>query len=231
MTVCDIVIRLLAALVLGGIIGYERQVRSKAAGLRTHILVSMGACLYMMVSLTIPAEMQAAYGMSSDGGRIAAQVVSGIGFLGAGTILAAQSTKKIIGLTTAASIWAVAAVGLAAGAGLLFMAGLTALLILITLRALRRIDRMLSRTRPHHFLELTLTVEAQHFPLERFRLYLRQNEFRPVSFESERAAPGRTVYRILLEEESEEEEGRLLLDMMAFPGMEQAVSRKVSTEK
>ncbi len=231
MTVCDIVIRLLAALVLGGIIGYERQVRSKAAGLRTHILVSMGACLYMMVSLSIPAEMQAAYGMSSDGGRIAAQVVSGIGFLGAGTILAAQSTKKIIGLTTAASIWAVAAVGLAAGAGLLFMAGLTALLILITLRALRRIDRMLSRTRPHHFLELTLTVEAQHFPLERFRLYLRQNEFRPVSFESERAAPGRTVYRILLEEESEEEEGRLLLDMMAFPGMEQAASRKVTTEK
>ncbi len=231
MTVCDIVIRLLAALVLGGIIGYERQVRSKAAGLRTHILVSMGACLYMMVSLSIPAEMQAAYGMSSDGGRIAAQVVSGIGFLGAGTILAAQGTRKIIGLTTAASIWAVAAVGLAAGAGLLFMAGLTALLILITLRALRRIDRMLSRTRPHHFLELTLTVEAQHFPLERFRLYLRQNEFRPVSFESERAAPGRTVYRILLEEESEEEEGRLLLDMMAFPGMEQAASRKVSTEK
>lgn len=231
MTVCDIVIRLLAALVLGGIIGYERQVRSKAAGLRTHILVSMGACLYMMVSLSIPAEMQAAYGMSSDGGRIAAQVVSGIGFLGAGTILAAQGTRKIIGLTTAASIWAVAAVGLAAGAGLLFMAGLTALLILITLRALRRIDRMLSRTRPHHFLELTLTVEAQHFPLERFRLYLRQNEFRPVSFESERAAPGRTVYRILLEEESEEEEGRLLLDMMAFPGMEQASSRKVTTEK
>lgn len=231
MTVCDIVIRLLAALVLGGIIGYERQVRSKAAGLRTHILVSMGACLYMMVSLSIPAEMQAAYGMSSDGGRIAAQVVSGIGFLGAGTILAAQGTRKIIGLTTAASIWAVAAVGLAAGAGLLFMAGLTALLILITLRALRRIDRMLSRTRPHHFLELTLTVEAQHFPLERFRLYLQQNEFRPVSFESERAAPGRTVYRILLEEESEEEEGRLLLDMMAFPGMEQAASRKVTTEK
>lgn len=231
MTVCDIVIRLLAALVLGGIIGYERQVRSKAAGLRTHILVSMGACLYMMVSLSIPAEMQAVYGMSSDGGRIAAQVVSGIGFLGAGTILAAQGTRKIIGLTTAASIWAVAAVGLAAGAGLLFMAGLTALLILITLRALRRIDRMLSRTRPHHFLELTLTVEAQHFPLERFRLYLRQNEFRPVSFESERAAPGRTVYRILLEEESEEEEGRLLLDMMAFPGMEQAASRKVTTEK
>ena len=231
MTVCDIVIRLLAALVLGGIIGYERQVRSKAAGLRTHILVSMGACLYMMVSLSIPAEMQAAYGMSSDGGRIAAQVVSGIGFLGAGTILAAQRAKKIIGLTTAASIWAVAAVGLAAGAGLLFMAGLTALLILITLRALRRIDRMLSRTRPHHFLELTLTVEAQHFPLERFRLYLRQNEFRPVSFESERAAPGRTVYCILLEEESEEEEGRLLLDMMAFPGMEQAASRKVTTEK
>lgn len=231
MTVCDIVIRLLAALLLGGIIGYERQVRSKAAGLRTHILVSMGACLYMMVSLSIPAEMQAAYGMSSDGGRIAAQVVSGIGFLGAGTILAAQGTRKIIGLTTAASIWAVAAVGLAAGAGLLFMAGLTALLILITLRALRRIDRMLSRTRPHHFLELTLTVEAQHFPLERFRLYLRQNEFRPVSFESERAAPGRTVYRILLEEESEEEEGRLLLDMMAFPGMEQAASRKVTTEK
>ena len=234
----SVVVRLALAMLLGGCIGLERGRKRRPAGFRTYMLVCLGAALTVLLSLfeftmvTGPwSGICAEIGIKTDVSRFGAQVINGIGFLGAGTILAAQSTKKIIGLTTAASIWAVAAVGLAAGAGLLFMAGLTALLILITLRALRRIDRMLSRTRPHHFLELTLTVEAQHFPLERFRLYLRQNEFRPVSFESERAAPGRTVYRILLEEESEEEEGRLLLDMMAFPGMEQAASRKVTTEK
>jgi len=110
MTSADILLRLLTALVLGGLVGYERQARSKAAGLRTHILVAMGACLYMMVSLMIPVEMQERLGLSSDGGRIAAQVVSGIGFLGAGTILAAQGTRRIMGLTTAASIWAAAVI-------------------------------------------------------------------------------------------------------------------------
>ena len=112
----DITLRLAVAAVLGSIIGFERERLLWAAGIRTHMLVSVGACLLMIVSaygfqhvLTVPHVVL-------DPSRIAAQVVSGIGFLGAGSILARGQVVK--GLTTAASVWAVAALGLAAGGGL-----------------------------------------------------------------------------------------------------------------
>lgn len=223
MTSADILLRLLTALVLGGLVGYERQARSKAAGLRTHILVAMGACLYMMVSLMIPVEMQERLGLSSDGGRIAAQVVSGIGFLGAGTILAAQGTRRIMGLTTAASIWAVAAVGLAAGAGLLFMAAVTALLILVTLTALRQIDLYLSARHVPPLLELHLTVDEKRFSPEHLRLLLRERAVHLRTFETKPLPGGRAALRLLLEEEEDEP---FPLDLMLLPGVEQADVRK-----
>jgi putative Mg2+ transporter-C (MgtC) family protein len=117
------IIRLLIAIVLGGLIGYEREAQSKSAGLRTHILVCLGSCLCMIISVNIAMEYFFRYGYTnSDPGRIAAQVVSGVGFLGAGTILANQKGRSIHGLTTAASIWVVAAVGLVVGAGYLLTA-------------------------------------------------------------------------------------------------------------
>lgn len=222
MSVSDIFLRLMAALVLGGLVGYERQARSKAAGLRTHILVSMGACLYMMVSLAIPREMQASLGLPADGGRVAAQVVSGIGFLGAGTILAAQGSRKILGLTTAASIWAVAAVGLAAGAGLYFMAALTAFFILVTLTVLRRIDLSLSaRTRPP-LAELRLTVHAAQFSADHLRAFLRGRGVRVRAFSTEPLSGGRSCLSLLIEEDGEDEGEPLAMDLMGLPGVEQA---------
>ena len=108
----EIVLRFLLAAGLGAGIGYQRERAGKAAGLRTHILVSAGAALFTLVSI---------YGFSDavvDVSRVAAGVVVGIGFIGAGVILRGQREKEVAGLTTAASIWITAAVGLAAGAGM-----------------------------------------------------------------------------------------------------------------
>lgn len=109
----DTAVRLLLAAVLGGVIGYERQAKHKSAGLRTHMLVSIGSCLIMVLSINLYSAVQGL--TNADPARLAAQVVSGIGFLGAGSIMKEGLTIK--GLTTAASLWVVAGVGLAAGSG------------------------------------------------------------------------------------------------------------------
>src|SRR5580704_16646241 len=108
----DLILRLVAAAVLGSLIGLERQRLDKSAGLRTHMLVSVGSALVMIVSAYGFEEVLSPGRVVLDPSRVAAQVVSGIGFLGAGAIL--RQDQSVHGLTTAASIWTVAAVGLAA---------------------------------------------------------------------------------------------------------------------
>jgi len=112
--------RLIVAAALGSFVGFERERLLWAAGIRTHMLVCVGACLFMIVSAYGFEGVRAAEHIALDPSRIAAQVVSGIGFLGAGAILARGETVR--GLTTAASIWTVAAIGLATGGGLYFAA-------------------------------------------------------------------------------------------------------------
>jgi len=132
LTEFDMVLRLALGFLAGGIIGLERSSRHQVAGLRTHILIATGATLLMLLSIYIPQQFNPQ--RNSDPGRIAAQVVSGIGFLGAGAII--RLGNSIRGLTTAASLWFVAAVGLAIGAGMYLVAaaaealGITALIFL-----------------------------------------------------------------------------------------------------
>jgi putative Mg2+ transporter-C (MgtC) family protein len=136
MSEIDSVIRLCIAFAAGGIIGIERSSRRQVAGLRTHILIAIGSCCLMMLSIWLPQQLSV-----GDPGRIAAQVVSGMGFLGAGAIIRLGS--NIRGLTTAASLWLTAAVGLAIGAGM-FVAALTAVILaIITLILLHRLERKL----------------------------------------------------------------------------------------
>jgi putative Mg2+ transporter-C (MgtC) family protein len=133
-TEIDIVIRLCLAFLGGGIIGFERSFRRQVAGLRTHILIALGAASLMLLSIWIPQT----FSDRGDPGRIAAQVVSGIGFLGAGAIIRLGS--NIRGLTTAASLWLTAAIGLTLGAGM-FVTALTAeILALITLIVLHKVE-------------------------------------------------------------------------------------------
>jgi putative Mg2+ transporter-C (MgtC) family protein len=133
----DLALRLTVGLVLGAIIGFERELHRQPAGFRTHSLVSLGAALFTVVS---------AFGFTGDlvdPTRIAAQIVSGIGFIGAGTIL--QYRGHIRGLTTAASLWSVAAIGTAAGAGLYIVALVGTVLILVILSVLDNVERFARR--------------------------------------------------------------------------------------
>ena len=132
------VVRLVLAAILGGIVGIERGSGDRPAGFRTHILVCVGSALFMLVSMygfdeLTPAEAlhEGDLGARRDSARIAAQVVSGIGFLGAGTIL--HEGLTIRGLTTAASLWMVSAIGLAVGSGMFFLSIMATVITMITL--------------------------------------------------------------------------------------------------
>ena len=144
----EFILRIFVAALLGGVIGLEREYRDKAAGFRTHFLVALGSALFMIVS---------AYGFENaitseehrlDVSRIAAQVVTGIGFIGAGTIIFQKNA--VHGLTTAAGVWVTAAIGLACGGGLYWLAVVSTALVLIGLEAfnygLRRINKKRGQT-------------------------------------------------------------------------------------
>ena len=127
-TELDITLRLAVAMLLGGVIGFEREYRAKDAGFRTHFLVALGSALFWIVS-------QFGFGFElKDSSRVAAQVVSGIGFLGAGTIIFQKNVVR--GLTTAAGLWVTAAIGLACGTGMYLPAVVTTLMVLIGLEIL-----------------------------------------------------------------------------------------------
>ena len=141
----EFLLRLLTAAVLGGLIGLEREYRAKEAGFRTHFLVAMGSALFMIVS---------AYGFTDamnddlqrwDVSRIAAQVVSGIGFIGAGTIIFRKTENVVVGLTTAAGLWVTAAIGLACGGGMYVLSIGSTMMVLVGLEAfnyfLHKVDK------------------------------------------------------------------------------------------
>jgi len=129
MTIYEMIFKLALAAILGGLIGLERESLNRPAGLRTYTLVCVGSTLAMIVSIDI--YLQFYQTVNADPGRIAAQVISGIGFLGAGTIMKEGATVR--GLTTAAGLWVVACIGLAVGAGLYIPAVATTVVILFVL--------------------------------------------------------------------------------------------------
>lgn len=132
----ELFLRLVLSCILGGIIGYERQSRRKSAGLRTNVLVCLGACLVMILSQDLYRQVEGH--TNADPARLAAQVVSGIGFLGAGAIM--KEGLTVTGLTTAACLWVVAGVGLATGCGFYSGALITTALVFVTLGTLSRLD-------------------------------------------------------------------------------------------
>lgn len=134
MSEIDIVLKLFLAAFFGGLIGFFREKEKKAAGLRTHILVCMGSALFTLVSIYFASSMP-----GTDASRIASNIVVGIGFIGAGTIV--QSGGAVIGITTAASIWISAAIGMSVGVGFYFAATFAVLLSVLTLRLLHIIEK------------------------------------------------------------------------------------------
>lgn len=135
------VYKLVLSMLLGAVVGYERKRKGQSAGVRTFSLISMGATLAMLLSIYVPQEYMGL--KNGDPGRIAAQVITGIGFLGAGAII--QMKGSVRGLTTAAGIWMVAIIGMAVGLGMHWLSVVASLLILFILVQLERIEEYISR--------------------------------------------------------------------------------------
>ncbi len=157
----ELFLRLVLACILGGVIGYERQSRRKSAGLRTNVLVCLGSCLIMVLSEALYQNVEGR--TNADPARLAAQVVSGIGFLGAGAIM--KEGLSVTGLTTAACLWVVAGVGLAVGCGFYSGALITTALVFVTLGSLSRLDEWVD-----HEKNLSLNIHTVDRPGQLMRI-------------------------------------------------------------
>ena len=161
-----VVIRVLLAALAGALVGLEREFHGRAAGMRTHMMVALGAALAAMIGLFTVKEL----GFSSDPLRVGAQVISGVGFLGAGTILLRGGGSRITGLTTAAGLWTAASIGLAVGIGFYVGAFMTVFAAMLTFTLITSLEMFLNRKRQRMAIYLELdNVDAVAPMLEMLR--------------------------------------------------------------
>jgi putative Mg2+ transporter-C (MgtC) family protein len=175
-TLGSAIFKLLLSFLAGGIMGFNREQRKHAAGFRTHILICMGSTLLMILSIYIP---QTYFDFKNgDPGRIAAQVVSGIGFLGAGAIL--KLGNNVRGLTTAASIWLISAIGLTIGAGLYTLSFITVLFAIFTLVVLERTEH---KWFPQfHTKKIQIKFNDKDFPDDAIKAILQKNNIQILDY-------------------------------------------------
>ncbi len=177
-----LLLKLMAAVICGGIVGWQREARDRPAGLRTHVLVCLGATVYTLASLSFT-------GPTADPGRVAAQVATGMGFLGAGTII--RHGNVVRGLTTAASLWAVGAIGLCVGIGgeAMWVAGMATVMVLLTLTVLKRVEvAAVDRARAAH---VTLRMEDGARRMAAIRQVLAERGAELESIEMTTVGPGK----------------------------------------
>jgi putative Mg2+ transporter-C (MgtC) family protein len=183
----SVALKLVLAALMGGLIGMEREFRDKPAGLRTNILICVGSTLFMSISTTV------AQVLGGDPTRIAAQIISGIGFLGAGAVL--QSHGFVLGLTTAATIWVVAGIGMALGSGMYSLAIFVTAMSIVTLYALSFVeDRIQGRKSYNYSLVVTNLNEA----LNAINNVLKESSVPAVSFNFKKKAGHYRVWFNLL---------------------------------
>jgi putative Mg2+ transporter-C (MgtC) family protein len=172
----NILLRVLVAAVLGALVGWQREIHHQPAGLRTHIILVVGATLCMTLSINIAQQFRTT-ALNGDPGRIAAQIVSGIGFLGAGAIIREGFTVK--GLTTATSLWTMAVVGMTVGIGYYLTSGAVTLLILLVLTVLNSFEKRYIH--PHLEIAVTLKAEDRKGMLEDIKKVLMEKDRRIIS--------------------------------------------------
>lgn len=169
-TTTSSVFKLIVSLLLGSLVGYERKRKGQTAGVRTFSLIAMGATLAMILSIYVPQEYLGL--KNGDPGRIAAQVVTGIGFLGAGAII--QMKGSVRGLTTAAGIWMIAAIGMAVGVGMYAVAIIATLLILFVLVQLEKLEHRISLGNQSRILRLRINTILED--IDRYETVLKVNK-------------------------------------------------------
>lgn len=163
----EAVIKLLLASLLGGLIGLERELHGRPAGFRTHLLVSLGAALFVVVSINfyrVYGNFSGGLPVGVDPGRVAAQVVTGIGFLGAGAII--QEKGSIRGLTTAACLWVAAAIGVACGAGMFMISLIVTTIALVSLLVLKQVEGVLNKDTYQHVTVVSSDLPGQFERIE-----------------------------------------------------------------
>lgn len=163
----EILIRLIFAAFLGGLVGFERERKDWAVGIRTHMLASVASALIMMVSSFGFSDILGSPNVMLDPSRVASSVIIGIGYLGAGIILVLKP-GNIKGLTTASGLWATGGIGLAAGGGMYFAAGMTTLLALIILYGIQMLQNRFARKRFRH--QITIAADSQAASHEAFEM-------------------------------------------------------------
>jgi putative Mg2+ transporter-C (MgtC) family protein len=212
----ELLIRLILAALLGSLIGIERERLDWAAGLRTHMLVCVGSTLFMIVSAFGFTDILGSADVTLDPSRIAAQVVTGVGFLGAGTIILRR--EMVRGLTTAASVWTVAAVGLAIGGGLYLAAISTTILVLIILAGIKPLkQRFFPRRR---LPRLTLLVDRRETHLAEVLAAVEAGGLHVQQLQVERTGTAhQDRVRLLLRAAAETEVASTLTQLQALPGL------------
>ncbi|HEX4272720.1 MAG TPA: MgtC/SapB family protein [Rhizomicrobium sp.] len=212
----NLILRLLVAAGLGSIIGADREKLSWAPGLRTHMLVCVGACLFMIVSAFGFADILGTRAVILDPSRIAAQVVSGIGFLGAGTIL--MRGEVVRGLTTAASLWSVAAIGLAVGGGLYVEAVAATIVIMVILAGIKPLEERFQQRHKVH--ELRLETEPGRLSLAALEAALGYRARRITRYVAQPSTTdGRESISITLTRLTPREISEIEMDLAALPGV------------
>lgn len=215
----DALFKILLAAVLGGLVGFEREAHGQAAGFRTYILVAMGSCLMMMISLhmvTLHAHLDAQSVVRLDPGRIASYTLAGMGFLGAGAIIVGKGTVR--GLTTAAGMWMITGVGLAVGCGYFIPAILVSVLSLFSLYVLRYTKKIFKRD---IYSNLTLVSDDIGGQLDRIQAVVRKYPFSKIQFVNFRRRMDKEViiFNISLMSKEDLEWRDLTRDLTALPGV------------
>lgn len=209
----EAVLRMALALALGAAVGAERQRGDRPAGIRTHALVCLGSAVFMLVSAFAFPEFTQAAGGRVDPTRIAAQVVTGIGFLGAGIIFTQRNMTR--GLTTAAGLWAVSAIGLAVGAGMYFVACAGSVLVLVVLALLKPIESRLFNARA----QVVLRVAPQIGQIAHIRNALKAHGIRPRSIMISPYEANQELIEVYCAPASMEVLEQLIAELRTMPGL------------
>ena len=208
LTFWQMLIRIVAAVVFGAIIGVEREMKNRPAGMRTHVLVCLGAALIGLVEQQTIAHVVAlgSEHINVSVGRLTAQIVSGVGFLGAGTIIIAD--RRITGLTTAASLWCAACLGLAVGAGFTTMAMVACLVVMVVLKLMQRIVHVNTYKRLEiQFIHRTETLSYIRETFEKMEVKILDQDFHAENMDNGKniytnvytlSMPGKTHYQDLI---------------------------------
>jgi putative Mg2+ transporter-C (MgtC) family protein len=215
-------LRLGLALIFGIAIGIEREYRARPAGMRTMALISLGTCLFMLLSMFGFEDLRGQPQVQFDPSRVASYIVAGIGFLGGGSIFLNQTKDRVRGLTTAATVWVVAAIGLACGAGMLLLAFITTVLALLILIGLRFTEMRLSPRKSTEDYILTLETistsdqftQTLYATLERLHLRIISNEIH------KKQAKAPVTFIITLKKRQEKSLHQLVNALNDIPGIQ-----------